>query len=333
MITGFQLDTSTKPVPLGVRVILTLSSPGEESFTFAISAGGVFQNYTHQPTPPKPNPNDEIWVERTPSSKTHRFIIHTPGNQKILIGDFPIKISFEVIAERNIVNGWMTTNKVLIVLENNDYKIFQAREFVLKNKKPAKVQFSEGETKRKQLPESKSNNLNEKDVKATKLVDPESHSDKPSIPDQSRNDLIQPVFEIPAQNQVTEILQETKTQKSKTPKQRNKLAFAIKTVTSILLLIVGVFTFTPLSFVPVDQPENEKSKVVIAWPIAEPSIGDIVVSELGDLNGNTSYYLGRIENKSKSAYLLQNGENFVQVESNQIKGRVIVSIPFLGIIF
>ena len=78
--------------------------------------------------------------------------------------------------------------------------------------------------------------------------------------------------------------------------------------------------------------EPKKINVVISLPIAEPSVGDNVVATLIDVDGNSFNYVGKVENKSKDTYLVSNAETIIQVDATQIKGRVLIKIPFVGIL-
>lgn len=129
MFTGFQLDTTSKPLPLGVRIVVTLNSQDEEPFTFAITPLGISRNFKPEIAGPQPVASDIVTVERTPSSLGHRFIIHLPEDQRIFIGDFPQRVAFEITIERQAITYWLPSNKVLVVVDGNQCDLFQAKEF------------------------------------------------------------------------------------------------------------------------------------------------------------------------------------------------------------
>ena len=334
MITGFQLDATAKPIPPDFRIILTLISSDEEPYSFAIQKGKVVENYRHNPSPPEPNPSDEIWVESTPASTHHRFIIHTPEEQKILLGNFPVRISFEISIERRVSNEWISTNKVLIILNKKNYKIFQAREFIESEQEIEPVALVEPIVESSKLEKPDESSFNTNDVEFGDKVVQEKDSVQPSELEQPAGNLIQSSFEPLTNNEPNLVpTYESADQHNKPIKRRKRLTRLVKSVALFGIFSFALFSFTPLSLIPLDQPENEKFNVAITLPVAQPTIGDVVVASLVDLNGDSYNYIGSIENKSKNTYLLSNSENFVQVDENQIKGRVVISIPFLGIPF
>lgn len=333
MITGFQLDFNNKPVPSGVRIVLTLLSSGEEPYTFAIQATGVRQNYLPKPSSPKPNSDDEIWVEPTPASTHHRFIIHTPENQKILLGDFPVRISFEIFVERKVDNEWATTNKVLIIFDKTDHLIFQAREFNLNNEIPEPVISKESVPENANLENLDQITFTESDVLPNGKMAVELNPVQEVGSDELPNNDAQSIIETLAQSESVESLTDLKPQSRPSTKWRKRVGHLVKSFVATGLIAFAVFASTPLSLVPVDQPENERLKLAITLPVAEPKIGDRIVTSLIDGEGNSYNYLGMVENKSKNTYLLSNDENFVQIDENQINGRIVVTIPYVGIIF
>lgn len=292
MITGFQLDSKNKPIPVGLRIILTLSSPGEKTVTFSISSDGEIENYLQKLTKINPNFGDEIWIEPTPESKSQRFIVHAPADQRILLGDFPIQISFEITVERKFSNQWMTTNKVLIILNDNQHKIFQAREFT---ESYQKNDLNSGEE------------LNDESSTATETL-------------------------LSGENQ-THAASEISGPLNQSTKARKKFSRPIRLVAGLSLILPAVFLLTPLSLFALDQPDDRNAKLAITLPATESAIGETIVALLVDQNGNAESYLGTVENKSTTAYLLRTGDNFIQVEKDQVQGRVIISFPFVGLPF
>ena len=129
MFTGFQLDTTSKQLPLGVRIVVTLNSQDEESFTFAITPQGISRNFKPEIAGPQPVASDVVTIEHTPSSLAHRFIIHLPEDQRIFIGDFPQRVAFEITIERQAITYWLPSNRVLVVVDGNQCDLFQAKEF------------------------------------------------------------------------------------------------------------------------------------------------------------------------------------------------------------
>lgn len=299
MLTGFQLDSNSKSVPFGTRIVVTLSSPGEDSFTFAISSGELIQNYISKPSSPKPQLSDEIWLEPTPDSDTQRFVIHTPEGQRIIVGDFPDPVSFEITVERKFANKWMTTNKVLVVVEKNKNQIFQAREFAPKS------EALEVESEKKIINESLPKPEADEVIESDNLINEE---------------LVQINYELIEPND------------DPIPPQRKSFR-RTRNFALIILIFLGIFILTPLSLVHPEIPEDEKSKIVIVLPVKEPIVGQTIAASLNDSDGKISDYLGVVENKSKDTYLLRNGENFIQVNVTQIQGRVVISIPLVGTIF
>ena len=334
MITGFQLDSKSKSVPVGLRIVLTLRSSNQDPFTLAISALGVIQNYAHQPSPPKADPKDEVWIEPTPESKNHRFIIHTPGNQRILLGEFPIAISIEVSVERAATNGWLTTNKVLIVLDKNDINIFQAREFVLANQQAepdSATELNSTEINQPELDQLDSEESQSAPSDEVTVSEPNFVQISESVDNLEQK--IQSDFETLDRDELPVEVPESISKLNNVTKPQKKHFRFLKFVAGIILIMIPIAIFSPLSFIPLDQPEKEKSKLVLTWPTAETVVGDTVVASLIDLDGITKNYLGTVENKSSTAYLLRTGEDFIQVDLDQIRGHVIISIPFIGSLF
>ena len=331
MINGFQLDSKSKSVPVGLRIVLTLRSPDKDKFTLAISALGVIQNYAHRPRPPKPDPKDEVWIEPTPESKRQRFIIHTPGNQRILLGDFPFRIAIEISVEREVPTGWLTTNKVLVVLDKSDIEILQAREFAL-NKQKLELAIVDKETD-KNFPAEILDRSDLNETNAESSAEEVAELDLVQISDSdSIDNSIQPVFETLDQSESVVLIADPETQPIESTKWRKRVNRLLTGAVGFCLIAFAVFSFTPLSWVSLDQPENEKFNVAISLPIAEPTVGDNVVATLVDVDGNYFNYAGKVENKSKDTYLVSNAETIIQVDATQIKGRVVIKIPFVGIL-
>lgn len=331
MINGFQLDSKSKSVPVGLRIVLTLRSPDKDKFTLAISALGVIQNYAHRPRPPRPDPKDEVWIEPTPESKRQRFIIHTPGNQRILLGDFPFRIAIEISVEREVPTGWLTTNKVLVVLDKSDIEILQAREFAL-SKQNSESAVADKQTDQK----SPSEILDKTNFKETHVEPNVEDFLQPDLAQPDDPELIissaQPICETLSQRELDVVADDRPAPPIESKKWRRRVNRVFKTAAGFSLITFAVFSLTPLSWVPLDQPENEKFNVVISLPIAEPSVGDNVVATLIDVDGNSFNYVGKVENKSKDTYLVSNAETIIQVDATQIKGRVLINIPFVGIL-
>lgn len=332
MINGFQLDSKSKSVPVGLRIVLTLRSPDKDKFTLAISALGVIQNYAHRPRPPKPDPKDEVWIEPTPENKRQRFIIHTPGNQRILLGDFPFRIAIEISVEREVPTGWLTTNKVLVVLDKSDIEILQAREFALSEQNSESVR-DDKQTDQKSLSEI----LDKTNFKETHVEPNGEDSVQPDLSQLDDSELIissaQPICETLSQRELDVVAADPPAPPIEPKKWRRRVNRVFKTAAGFCLITFAVFSLTPLSWVPLDQPQNEKSSVAITLQVTDPTVGDNVVASLVDVEGNSFNYVGDVENKSKNTYLLSNDENFIQVDETQIKGRVVTTIPLVGIFF
>ena len=334
MITGFQLDSKSKSVPVGLRIVLTLRSPDKDTFTLAISALGVIQNYAHQPRPPKADPKDEVWIEPTPESKSQRFVIHTPGNQRILLGDFPFQIAIEISVEREVPTGWLTTNKVLIVLDKNDIEILQAREFALDYQQPevaSAAGLNSTEIIQSEFDEVDSEEIQSEPSDEVSVSEPNFVEISESVDNLKQK--IQSDFETLDRDELPVEVSVSSSQLSNVTKPQKKLSRVLKFVAAIILIMIPIAIFSPISFIPLDQPEKENSKLVVTWPTADTVVGDKVVASLIDLDGITKNYLGIVENKSSTAYLLRTGEDFIQVDLDQIRGHVIISIPFIGSLF
>lgn len=334
MITGFQLDSKSKSVPVGLRIVLTLRSPDKDTFTLAISALGVIQNYAHQPRPPKPDPKDEVWIEPTPESKRQHFIIHTPGNQRILLGDFPFQIAIEISIEREVPTGWLTTNKVLIVLDKNDIEILQAREFALDYQQPevaSATDLNSTEIIQPELDQLDSEEIQSQPNDEVPVLEPNLFGISEWVNNLEQK--IQSDFEPVDRDELPVEVPESSSQLNNVTKPQTKHFRFLKFVAGIILIMIPISIFSPLSFIPLDQPEKEKSKLVVTWSTAETVVGDTVVASLINLDGVTKNYVGTVENKSGTTYLLRTGEDFIQVDLDQIRGHVIISIPFIGSLF
>ena len=112
-----------------------------------------------------------------------------------------------------------------------------------------------------------------------------------------------------------------------------KVAVVVRHVAEVLLIVIGLFLFTPLSIGHPDHPESAANSLVVTWPTHTPKIGQTVVTSQVDSTGKSYLYIGSVETNSGNAYLLRNGESFVQVYSEQIQGGVLMTIPLVGRLF
>lgn len=134
MFTGFQVDASSPRLPLGVRIIISLTAPNEEPFTIAITPIGVIDNYRFPmellaEENIHPLAKDVISVEYTPASLAQRHIIVLPENQRLLIGNLPSMLTFDIFVERQFANSWKTTNRVLVITDGFELNLFQAKQY------------------------------------------------------------------------------------------------------------------------------------------------------------------------------------------------------------
>lgn len=129
MITGFQLDPTSKALPLGVRIVVTLTNPYDDPYTFAITPIGILRNFNQEICEVKPTATDQITLEETPTSLGHRFIFHMPEDQRLLIGRFPERVAFDISVERQGATSWLPTNRVLFVVDGPECHGYQAKEF------------------------------------------------------------------------------------------------------------------------------------------------------------------------------------------------------------
>lgn len=352
MFTGFQLDPASKRLPLGVRMVVSLTSDGEEPFTLAITPIGVLPDFRHEVNPPNPRFEDEIRIQHTPDTLSQRFIIHLPEDQRILLGDFPARIAFEITVERQTVGTWQPSNKALVVLDGSECQLFQAREFtpgyVPLNFEPIvepdpiivpnaeSVTNIEAEVVADVEPKSAVEQTVVIEVLAgsarthadnnIEIIAPEK--DAVLVTPQSKRKIEIPKFSIPRLT-----LSNTAIRLGEIRQSWSKVGVIVRHVAEALLVVIGLFLFTPLSIGHPDQPESATSSLVVTWPTRAPKIGQIVIASQVDSSGKSYIFVGSVETNSGNAYLLRNGESYVQVYAEQIQGGVLMTIPLVGRLF
>lgn len=361
MFTGFQLDPSSPRLPLGVRIVVSLTAEGEEPFTLAITPIGVIQNYRFpaeilNEENIHPYPRDVINVQYTPGSLAQRHIIQLPEDQRLLIGNLPGTFSFDIFVERQFDSQWRTTNRVLAVTDGHEFSLFQAKEYT-KPYVPAPIVIARAKPVAALEPEIIYEEIDEPELPTVDETEPEVVAapevviDEPTVaidlvefdePEPGITTKESPVETSVATN-VAPIFHDTES--AGDVGIRNYLQNLLKreflrtarkrviVVVDVIVILFGIFLFTPLSLVHPDQPDKNASSVVITWPAHSPSLGQQVVTAMVDEAGAAYIFLGSVENKSGDTYLLTNGESRVQTSSSQLQGRVLLTLPFVGHLF
>lgn len=138
MLSGFILAKSSPKLSGDRKILVTLHSPHEDSYTIAITANGIIENYTLEDFITRfenniPEPQFEISIHRPVVQNTHRFNLDLPWGQKLYVGNLPKNVFFEITVLTATGNAWIENNHVFIVFKDGNaypYHFSAIAEFI-----------------------------------------------------------------------------------------------------------------------------------------------------------------------------------------------------------
>lgn len=132
-----------------------------------------------------------------------------------------------------------------------------------------------------------------------------------------------PVEELPPKKFAIEVVEEKQISEDLDPIIRK---FRVKAITRRLAFAFAiVFAFvavTPLAFVHPNKLENQKSSIYLIWPSENPAVG----SEVLVVDEDQLVFVAKVHSDDGGIIILQIDEYFVEITSDQVIGKKVISI-------
>lgn len=125
MLTGFILDKNSPQLASDQRILISLRSASDPTYTIAITPNGVINDYSIDDFVDRvvnnvPKKEFEIGIHRAVFHSNHKFIFELPWGQKLVIGDLPKGVFFEITVLRATGNTYQEKNHVFIILKDGN---------------------------------------------------------------------------------------------------------------------------------------------------------------------------------------------------------------------